>query len=95
MPAVGIKRAAVAWAHEEFGFREPSDWASEMSAIDRKDLERIAGHPAHPAWDSCGLAIPRLPVGVYILTQPGLVFRIVSHGPKRYPVEPRKATSGR
>ncbi len=39
MPAVGIKSAAVAWAHEELGFREPSDRASEMGAIDGEDLE--------------------------------------------------------
>jgi len=78
VPAVGVKYAAVAWAHEELGFREPSDRASEMSAIDGEDLERISGQTAHPAWDSCGLAIPGLSVGVYILAQPGLVFGIVS-----------------
>ena len=78
MPTVGIKYASVAWTHEKLGFREPSDRASEMGAVDGEDLERFAGHPAHPAWDSCGFAVPGLPVGVYILTQPGLVFRIVS-----------------
>ena len=79
MSAVGIKCTAVAWTHEELGFREPSDRASEVGAIYGEDLERFAGHPAHPAWNSRGLAVPWLPVGVYILAQSGLVFGIVSH----------------
>ncbi len=95
MPAVGIECAAVAWAHEELGFREPSDRASEMGAIDREDLERITGHPAHPARYSRGFTVPGLSVRVYILAQPGLVFRIVSQIPERYPVEPRESSSGR
>ena len=93
MPTVGVKYATVAWAHEELGFREPSHRASEMRAIDGENLERISREPAHPAWDSRGFAIPGLSVGIYIFTQSGLVFRIVSHIAERYPVEPREAAS--
>ena len=95
MPAVGIKCAPVAWAHEQLGFREPSDRASEMGAIDREDLERITGHTAHPARDSRGFTIPGFPVGVHILAQPRLVLGIVSQLAERYPVEPGEPASRR
>ena len=95
MPAVGVEYAAVAWAHEQFGLGEPSHRASEMRAVDREDLELLAGHASHPAWDFGGLAVPGFLERVYILGQARLIFRIVSQRAERYPVEPGEAPRGR
>src|ERR1700723_1482702 len=91
VPAVGVECAAVAGTHEQLGFGEPSNRAAEMSAVNREHLELIAFHAAHPAWDLCGLAVPRLLERVYVLGQSRLMFRIVSQQSEWYPVEPGEA----
>ena len=78
MPAVGVKNAAVAWAHEQTGLGEPSHRAAQMRAVDREDLELVARHSAHPAGDLCGLTIPGFLEWVYIFGETSLIFRIVS-----------------
>ena len=94
MCAVGIEYAAVAWAHEQFGFREPSNRASKMGAIDREDLEFVAGETPHPARDLSRLPVPCFLERVYILGQSRLMFWIVSQRAERYPVEQVKRLAG-
>ena len=62
-----------------------------MRAVDREDLELVAGEVSDPAWDLCGLAVPCFLERVYILGEARLVFRIVSQRPELYPVEPGEA----
>ena len=95
VPAVGVECAAVAWAHEQFGFGEPSHRASQMRAVDGEDLELVAGDVSHPAGDFGGLAVPGFLERVYILGQARLIFWIVSQRSERYPVEPGEAPRGR
>src|SRR5882724_11311807 len=51
---------AVAGAHEEPGFREPADRASEVGAVHREHLEAIIGHPPHVTRHHRGRTVPRL-----------------------------------
>ena len=95
MPAVGVERAAVAWAHEQFRLGEPSHRASQVRAVDGEHLELVTGDVSYPAGDFSGLAVPRFLEWVYILGEARLIFWIVSQRPERYPVKPGEAPRGR
>ena len=70
--SVGVVGAAVARAQKELRLREPADRAAEVSAVDREDLECIAGDAADPAGNFSGLAVPGGCDGIAEVDQAGL-----------------------
>src|ERR1700756_4849134 len=85
--AVAVIRSAVAWAHEQTGLRKPADWAAQVRAIDRENLELIAGDAPDPARRVYCLAIRRSHVGISKCRQPRLPFRKLADRSKRHPGE--------
>src|ERR1700752_5464573 len=76
-------------AHKQPGLRKPSDGATEMRAVDGKDLELITRDPAHPACRVHGLPVGRHRVGIAKFSEPRLAFGKFVDATKRHP---RKVT---
>src|ERR1043166_6055585 len=64
MRTVFVESTTVTRTHEQVRFLKPAHRASEMSAIDRKDLKLVAFYPPHPARNVRSLTIPFARVGI-------------------------------
>src|SRR5215472_6621021 len=64
----------MARTHEQTGLRKPANRATEMCAVDGKNLELFTRDPPHPAGGIGCFAIGRHYVGIAKGGQPGLAF---------------------
>src|SRR6266404_1507197 len=91
MRSILVKRATVAWAHEQPRFLKPTNRAPKMRAVDRENLERFCIDPADPARNFGSLPVPRFVIGVTIDRQSSLAFRELVQRPERNPTVLRPA----
>src|SRR5215469_14599253 len=64
------------WTHEKLRLRKPAHRASQMSAVDGKDLKLISFDAAHPASDLGGFTVPGASKGILVRCQSRLARRV-------------------
>src|SRR4030095_16085320 len=82
---VAIVRSAVAGAHEQTRLRKPPDWAAEVRAINRKNLELLSFDAPHPTRGLHSLAVGRRDVGISKHGEARLTFRELADVAERNP----------
>ena len=79
--------------HKRCRFLEPTDWTSQMRAVNGEHLKLLSFDAPHPTGNLSRWTIPGMGVWITVLCEAGLVLRKLSTWPEGNPGFKRTCTS--